>query len=112
LARFYSNENFLFATVEALRRLGHDVLTTLGAGKTGQAVPDEAVLQFAVSEGRCVLTINRRDFIKLHTKHPDHTGILVCKFDTDYQGLAERIHTMLRTYPNMDNQLVRINRIG
>jgi hypothetical protein len=95
LARLYSNENFPFATVEALRKLGHDVLTTQGAGKAGQAIPDDEVLQFAIRDKRSVLTMNRRDFIKLHTKTPEHEGIIVCKFDIDYQGLAERIHIAL-----------------
>jgi Domain of unknown function (DUF5615) len=47
LARLYSNENFPFAAVEALREFGHDVLTTLEAGKAGQAILDDEVLQFA-----------------------------------------------------------------
>jgi hypothetical protein len=36
---FYANENFLLPVVEELRRLGHDVLTTNDANRSGQAVP-------------------------------------------------------------------------
>ncbi|MEM7736768.1 MAG: DUF5615 family PIN-like protein [Deinococcota bacterium] len=86
--KFYSDENFPFATVDSLRDLGHDVLTSLDTGRAGQAIPDEAVLGYAVQEGRALLTLNRRDFIKLHTQSAEHTGIVVCKFDPDYTALA------------------------
>ena len=52
MARFYSNENVPMQVVLELRRLGHDVLTTLDAGKANSAVPDPEVLAFAVAEGR------------------------------------------------------------
>jgi predicted nuclease of predicted toxin-antitoxin system len=110
LARLYSDENFPFAAVEVLRNFGHDVLTTLEAGQAGQAIPDEDVLQFATRDKRSVLTMNRRDFIKLHTKHPEHEGIIVCKFDTDYQALAKRIHAELQTLTILTNHLIRVNR--
>lgn len=110
MARLYCNENFPFAAVEALKSLGHDVLTTLEAGKAGQAIPDDDVLLFATQNQRGVLTMNRRDFIKLHTKNADHEGIIVCKFDTDYQGLANRIHTLLQTQTTLKGQLLRVNR--
>jgi len=32
MARFYSNENFPLPVVEALRAMGHDVLSSLDAG--------------------------------------------------------------------------------
>jgi hypothetical protein len=54
--------------------------------------------------------MNRRDFIKLHTKYPEHEGIIVCKFDTDYQGLAQRIHVALQAQTALKNQLIRVNR--
>jgi hypothetical protein len=55
--RLYANENFPLPVVEELRRLGHDVLTSLDAGKAGQAIPDDEVLAFAIAEGRALLTI-------------------------------------------------------
>jgi hypothetical protein len=64
VARLYANENFPLPVVEELRRLGHDGLTTLEAGRAEQAIPDEAVLAFAVAEGRAVVTINRRHFVR------------------------------------------------
>lgn len=39
MARFHSNENIALQVVTELRRLGHDVLTPLDAGKANPAVP-------------------------------------------------------------------------
>ena len=57
MARLYANENFPFPAVEELRRLGHDALTSYEAGKAGQAMPDEDVLEFARNENRALLTL-------------------------------------------------------
>ena len=62
MARMYANENFPCSVVERLRQLGHDVLTSREAGNADQAIPDDEVLRFAISENRAVLTLNRRDF--------------------------------------------------
>ena len=61
MARIYSNENVPLPVVEQLRRLSHDVLTTLDAGNAGKALPDEAVLEFAVAQNR-IITLNREAF--------------------------------------------------
>jgi hypothetical protein len=70
MARCYTNENFPFPAVEALRLLGHDVLTTAESGRAGQAIPDTDILAFAVAENRIVVTLNRRHFIRLHHTTP------------------------------------------
>lgn len=72
----------------ALRRLGHDVLTILETGAANQALPDENVLAFATTQNRIVLTLNRKDFIRLHRDRPPHAGIVVCPFDLDFAGQA------------------------
>jgi hypothetical protein len=66
MARLYANENFPLPAVEELRQLGHDVLTTYESGQAGQATPDEDVLAFAVAEGRVLVTLNRKHFVRLH----------------------------------------------
>ena len=66
MARFYANENIALQVVIELRRLGNDVLTSREAGKANAAVPDPEVLKFAASEGRILLTHNRRHFLRLH----------------------------------------------
>ena len=62
----YANENVPLPVVRPLRQLGYDLLTTYESGKAGQAMSDEALLAFAISESRIVFTLNRRHFIRLH----------------------------------------------
>jgi hypothetical protein len=50
MARFYSNENIPIQVVMELQRLGHDVVTSLDAGKANSAVPDSEVLAFAAGK--------------------------------------------------------------
>jgi hypothetical protein len=59
MARLYSNENFPLPAVEELRRLGHDVLTSLESGKAGQRISDPEVLSFSIQTQRILLTLNR-----------------------------------------------------
>jgi len=110
MARLYANENFPLPVVEQLRRLGHDALTIQEAGKADQSLPDEAVLEFARADGRAILTLNRKHFIRLHKEQPDHPGIIVCTFDPDVNGQAERIHLKIVSTPNLSGQLLRVYR--
>lgn len=52
MARLFADENFPFQAVEALRELGHDVLTVADAGKDGLGTPDDEVLDFASENAR------------------------------------------------------------
>jgi hypothetical protein len=49
-------------------------------------------LAYATAQSRAVITLNRRDFIRLHHGCADHAGIIVCTADADYigQGQAHR----------------------
>ena len=110
MASFYANENFPRRTEEALRALGHDVLTTQEAGNAGQAIPDHEVLEFATRTGRVVLTLNRRDFIRLHKHEGAHAGIVVCTEDADTTAQARRVHDSIMSLAALAGQLVRVNR--
>lgn len=110
MARFYADENFPLPVVEALRELGHDVLTVLEAGQAEQAVPDEEVLAFAARRARIVLTLNRKHFITLHHAYPDHAGVVVCTFDREFAGQAARIHGTVEAQRDVRRQLLRVNR--
>ena len=112
MARFYSNENFPLPVVRELRRLGHDVLTVQEAAQNNQAIPDEEVLAFAHAQGRAVLTINRRDFLRLHLQSNRHSGIILCTADSDFTGQARRIHSVVEPLSKVDSQLFRVNRSG
>ena len=111
MARLYSNENFPRQAVEALRALGHDVCTTLEAGQANRCISDDAVLAFASREGRAVVTLNRRDFRRLHRRRPEHAGIIVCTEDPDHEALAARISSGLAEAP-MIGRLLSITREG
>ena len=110
MARLYSNENFPFPVVQELRRLGQDVVTIQDTGLASQAISDEAVLDFACNDSRALLTLNRKHFIRLHLQDNNHCGIIVCSFDSDFIGLAHRIHEAIQGSTNLSNQLIRINR--
>jgi hypothetical protein len=78
MARFYTNENVPVQVVAELRRFGHDVMTSMEAGKANSAVPDKEVLAFAASGKRILVTLNRRHFLRLHQQRTeDHAGIVL-----------------------------------
>ena len=113
MARFYSNENIAMQVVMELRLLGHDVLTSLEAGNANSAVPDAAVLSFAIAENRILLSNNRRHFLRLHVHRTgDHAGIIICTFDPDFYGQAQRIEAAVAIVGDTRNQLIRVNRPG
>lgn len=110
MARCYANENSPLEVIEALRKLGHDVLTVREAGRDNQGIDDRAVLEFAIAQQRAILTRNRRDFIRLHHDQPQHLGIVVCTEDADSEGQARRIDTAVSEQERPAGQLVRVNR--
>ncbi len=113
MARSYTNENTPAQVVLELRRMGHDVLTSLDAGNANASVPDAEVLAFAVAQDRILLTYNRRHFLRLHHHRTgDHRGIVLCTFDPDFGRQAERIDASVAANPEMTNQVVRVNRPG
>jgi hypothetical protein len=110
VARLYASENFPLPVVEALRALGHDILTVREAGHDNQRISDEDVLSFAAIHGRAVITINRRDFVRLHRQHPAHQGLIVCTEDNDIGGQARRIDAAIASIENLAGALIRVNR--
>lgn len=108
--RFYADENFPLDVVIELRRLGNDVLTAFEDGRANRKIEDEKVLRRAAKLDRAVLTINRIDFRKLHQSNPNHSGIVICTFDGDFVGQAQRIHEACGKISEIKNELVRIYR--
>jgi len=62
MARLYADEDIPYPLVEKLRRLGHDVLTTLEAGRADKGVKDSEQLAFATNLGRAILTPQSQPF--------------------------------------------------
>ena len=112
MSGFYADENFPFPVIDELRRLGVDVLTMYEDNKANQSLTDEEVLAIAHTGQRALLTMNRRDFIRLHTAKPNHSGIIVCTFDPDFAGQARRIADALAPEGTLLSQLIRVNRNG
>jgi len=110
MALLFADENFPLPVVHALREKGHDVRTLQESGQGGLALPDEEVLRAATAEGRAVLTLNRKDFLRLHRSAPNHAGIVVCTFDPDFIGQARRIHETL--VEPLAGRVFRVNRPG
>jgi predicted nuclease of predicted toxin-antitoxin system len=110
MARIYADEHFPRIVSEFLRTAGHDMLTVQEAGNANQGIPDPEVLEFAASNDRAVLTLNRFDFIGLHKQQPNHAGIIVCKDDRDRNRLAVRINDAIAGEETLRGKLIRVNR--
>ena len=105
----YADENFPLPVIEELRRLGFDVITMYDDDKANQSLTDEEVLCIATDKNRALLTVNRRHFIQLHRQQSNHSGIIVCTFDPDFVGQAERIADAVKD-SEPAKRLIRINR--
>ena len=106
--RFYANENLTFELVELLRQQGYEVLTSLEAGNANQRIPDDQVLRTATADNRAVLTFNRDDFLRLHRSGVNHSGIIICKDDSDLSGLSQALHDYLMAQEILQNRLLRV----
>ena len=110
MAQLYADEQFPRQVVELLRSLGHSVLTVQEAGQANQRISDDLVLQFATERDCAVLTMNRRDFIKLHKRNSMHAGIIVCTEPYSWKALAEGINEAIEAAETLTGKLIRINR--
>ena len=110
MARLYADEQYPFPVIEFLRAFGHDVLTVQEAGNAGLKIRDAEVLAFATTNERAVLTLNRKDFKRLHRLQPNHAGIIVCTDDRDWEGLARRIDEAILNEEILTGKLLRVNR--
>ena len=85
-------------------------MTAQEAGNADQGIPDEAVLAFAISQERAVLTINRDDFIRLHRLDPNHFGIVVCTNNRNWEQFAFRIDETVTREEPLPGKLIRVVR--
>lgn len=108
MADLYADEQFPKAAVGNLRDFDHDVLTVQDAGKRGDS--DKQVLEFATEQTRAVITINRKDFIRLHRENSEHGGIIACKQDNDWQRLATNVNQVIIENEPLKGKLIRVKR--
>jgi len=110
MAILFADENVHRGLTDALRVLGHDVLTAHQAGRANQKIPDSDQLVYASGLGRAVLTNNRRHFHQLHRSNLVHAGIVTYTRDPDTDSLAQRIHDAIVQTGILSGQLIRIVR--
>jgi predicted nuclease of predicted toxin-antitoxin system len=108
----YADENFPLRVVEELRRLGIDVLTAFEDGRANQAITDQEIFARAIELERAILTLNRRDFKRLHMQVADHSGIIICTEDPDRLYQAQTIADSIAAATELRGQLIRIYRRG
>jgi hypothetical protein len=104
--RLFTDE-MIFPDLPAdLRRRGYDAESCAEAGRSGQAISDEAQLAYATERGRALLTFNKSDF--LHLDHVwkaagrPHAGIIVSPQIEDPGELLHRVTWHLNTYAPAD----------
>ena len=110
--RFYANENFPQPVIEALRVLGHDILTSLEAGRANQRIEDADVLRFADADRRTLLTLNRKHFRRLHQSGQSHQGIVACTTDLDFDRQARRIDEATRNHATVAGRFIVVTKPG
>jgi predicted nuclease of predicted toxin-antitoxin system len=106
----YADENFPLRVVEELRKLGINVLTALEDGRANQSITDEDILGRATELGRAIVTLNRRDFKRLHSQSPDHSGIIICTEDPDRLNQAQTISQSIADAVELQGKLIRVYR--
>jgi hypothetical protein len=57
-----------------------------------------------------VLTLNRKDYFRLHWDNANLSGIVACKVNPDFAGMANRIHVAVTEAGELDGLLIRVNR--
>jgi len=103
---------FPIGRVVALRAGGADVMTALEAGLANQGIAYRIVLAKAGELGRCLITHNRRDFLRLHRERQGrHTGMVLCTHHSDVGQMAEAILN-LTIGRDMSGEVERVNRGG
>lgn len=74
--RYYFDEHTKTAIAEQLRVRGVDAQTAQEAGRAGQGIPDSEQLAYATSQGRVLVTREKREFPVLAYTQLPHAGII------------------------------------
>ncbi|MFQ5341435.1 MAG: DUF5615 family PIN-like protein [Anaerolineae bacterium] len=91
--QLFTDECVYRATIDSLRSWGHDVVTAHDAGLVGEV--DEMVLEYAVSHGRVLITIDL-DFGSIRRYPPsDHRGVIVLRIRS---RVLDQVHSVLQKF--------------
>jgi hypothetical protein len=110
MARLLADDAFPQPVIIELRRLGHDIVGLDETGTLDHERIDEDVLDAAVATDRTLLTLDRRSMAHLLPARARRPGVIVCAFDRDFIGLANRIDAALPAHGSLDGQIIRIGR--
>jgi predicted nuclease of predicted toxin-antitoxin system len=110
MAKLFGDENFSIRVMNKLSDLGHDTLTAREAGMANQKIADHDILKFASSDGRAVVTFDRRDYYRLHQENPTHAGVIVCTNNPDIEALSAQIDQEISMEGTLDNKFIRVYR--
>lgn len=98
-------------TVHKLRRLGYDVLTVQqyqGTSEPEHGLSDETVLEVATTLRRAVVTLNGKDYRRLHYNSRGHQGIIICDETSDLQLRAKEIDDLIKSESPLVGRLLYI----
>ncbi|MCP4349495.1 MAG: hypothetical protein GY795_28775 [Desulfobacterales bacterium] len=110
--KIYLNENLSWKIAKALREYGYDVVSSHDAGMNAEE--DDVQFEFAISEGRAVLTNNFGDFVRLCDEYAssekEHCGVILTTKCTMGETV-KRLKKMLKcvTAEQMKNQIRWLN---
>lgn len=106
------NENLSDEIAQRLRMNGVDAVSSHETGMDTK--DDDAQMQFAVSQGRAIVTINKRDFARINAKYManswEHFGIIVSN-DIDHSVIYRRLLKLTADLQIEDikNRIVRLH---
>jgi Domain of unknown function (DUF5615) len=64
--------------------------------------------QLIIENDRAVITLNRKDFFKLHRLDREHGGIITCTDDRDRERLANNIHNAVQGLESLSGLEIRV----
>ena len=114
-AKLYLNENLSWRIARALRGYGYDVVSSHEIEMNAESDPVQ--FDFAVSQGRAVVTNNFKDFAELHqdyvNRHQQHYGIIFTA-NHPLSLMIQRLRRLLETVSEeqLRNQIRWLNEIG
>ena len=104
----FADEHVPVAIISELVERGASVLTLTELGLKDLGIEDREVLEIATSYQSTVITFNRKDYLKLHRQGISHGGIILCKYNTPFPMLIDKVYRLLDTEEYFDNQVFRI----
>lgn len=103
--KFLADENIDLPAVNALKRLGVDIVSISNVNMKGYE--DEEILNYAKGNERAVITQDS-DFLRLDSKGAEHAGIIFLTEPLDTSGLIREIQKIVMLFDNLENTLIYI----